>query len=276
MSKKVILNADDFGLTIHHNKAVLEGYQTGILTSASLCTNSDAFYDAVENVLSKCLNLRSGVHLNIMEGKALTNCRLLLDRNGYFNKGYLYLILNQHKKKLQEQIKQEFKAQIEMSLNHNIQIDHLDSHVHTHAIPQIFKIVCNLAKEYNIKYVRTQNEKPYLVYPEFLSYKFAVNLIKIGLLKYYTNQNKKIIKNLNLKTNDYTIGIGYTGMMNSDIVCKGLNKIKEGCVEAIIHPCKYDNSTKNSHFKEFEITQDLILKEKIKKLGFDFVSCKNV
>lgn len=269
---RFILNADDFGLTIYHNRAVLEGFQTGILTSASLCTNTDAFSDAVENILPKCPNLGLGVHLNIMEGRALTDCNLLTDSSNCFNKGYLYLILNQNNKELQNQIKQEFRAQIETALKHNVQIDHLDSHVHTHAIPQIFKIVCDLAKEYNIKYVRTQNEKPYFVYPEFLSYKFAVNLLKIGLLKFYTNKNKKVLETLNLNTNDYIIGVGYTGMMNSQTVEKGLKPIKEGIVEVIIHPCKYDDLQNDSHSKEFAITQDLILKEKIKNSGFDFIN----
>lgn len=274
MLKKFILNADDLGLTIYHNRAVYAGYKNGFLTSASLCTNTKAFFDALENVISKCPNLGLGMHLNIMEGKALTDCSLLTDKYGYFNKGYLYLILNQHSRKLQEQIKKEFKAQIETALKHNIQIDHLDSHVHTHAIPPIFKITCNLAQEYNIKYVRTQNEIPYWVYPKFLNYNFLINLIKIALLKYYTNKNKKIIRNSNLKTNDYVIGVGYTGMMNSDTVFAGLNVIEEGIVEGIIHPCKYTTQKTNSHSQEFEITQDLKLKENIKTLGIVFTNYK--
>lgn len=80
-----------------------------------------------------------------MEGKSLTDCPLLTDDDGYFNVGYGYLILNQHKKEILEQIENEFRAQIE-KVQANTTIDHLDSHVHTHAIPELFKIVCKLAK----------------------------------------------------------------------------------------------------------------------------------
>lgn len=95
ISKKFILNADDFGLSKYHNQAVLEGYNNGFLTSASLCANGEAFDSAVHNILPDCPNLGIAAHLNIMEGKALTDCPLLTNNEGSFNVGYGYLILNQ-------------------------------------------------------------------------------------------------------------------------------------------------------------------------------------
>lgn len=267
MNKKFILNADDFGLSLYHNLAVLKGYETGILTSASLCANTEAFEDAVDNVVLQCENLGIGVHLNIMEGKSLTCCPLLTDNDGYFNRTYAYFILNQNNKELLHQIENEFRAQIEKVLERNITVDHLDSHVHTHAIPEIFKITCKFAIEYNINYVRTQNEKLYLVYPEFLSYKFMINVVKILLLKYYTYKNKRNIKKYNLRTNDFIIGVGYTGMMSSKILLSGLSAITTpSTVETLIHPCKYD--VEDSHVKEFKITQNTTLQEDIENLGF--------
>ena len=274
MRQKFILNADDFGLSIHHNLAVLNGYKTGFLTSASLCTNiEDAFIDAINNIIPECKNLSLGLHLNIMEGKSLTNCPLLTDNKGYFKRSYCYLILNQNNKELLAQIENEFKAQIEKAVKYGIRIDHIDSHVHTHAIPKIFKITCKLAKKYNIDYVRTQEEKPYLVYPKCLSYKYIINLIKIVLLGFYTNKNKKFLKKQDLKTNDYIIGIGYTQMMDCDTIKSGLRKINDkNIIEAIIHPCQYNDNKNNSHVIEFAITQNIILKDEISKLGFTFTN----
>ena len=59
--------------------------------------------------------------------------------------------------KFLEQVEFEFRTQIETVMNYT-KVDHIDSHVHTHAIPNIFKIVARLAKEYNIPYIRTQHE----------------------------------------------------------------------------------------------------------------------
>ncbi len=265
---KFILNADDFGASKYHNDAVLEGYKTGILTSASLCTNMDGFMDAVQNVIPKCPDLSIGIHLNIMEGGSLTKSPLLADCNGNFYNSYLHLILKQHNKELLCAIENEFRMQIEKALEFGIKIDHLDSHIHTHAIPEIFKIVCRLAQEYNIKNIRTQREIPYII---DCNHKYLINFIKIILLAYFSSKNKKILKDYDLKTNDRTIGIGYTGMMTQSAILSGLKSIKNcNIVEAIIHPCRYQTNAKNSHSMEFEITQDENFKNEVIKLGFTF------
>ncbi|MBQ8460247.1 ChbG/HpnK family deacetylase [bacterium] len=278
INKKFILNADDFGLTQYHNQAVLEGYNNGFLTSASLCANGYAYENAVHDILPDCPNLGIAAHLNIMEGKSLTDCPLLTDTEGNFNKGYGYLILNQKRHSLLLQIEAEFKAQIE-KIQKDVKIDHLDSHVHTHAIPEIFKITCKLAKEYGIKYVRTQFEELYFIpkLEKHLNISYPINLIKIALLQYYTKKNRKVIDEFELKTNDFIIGVGYTGMMDSDAIEYGLKALDEDCIaEALIHPCKYNNSTKDSHTREFAITQNLTLKDTITRLGFDITNYKNL
>lgn len=278
INKKFILNADDFGLSKYHNQAVLEGYVNGFLTSASLCANGEAFDSAVHDIIPDCPNLGLAVHLNIMEGKALTDCNLLTDENGNFNVGYGYLLLNRKNKELLNQIEVEFKAQIDKCAN-TVKIDHLDSHVHTHAIPEIFEITCKLAKEYGIKYVRTQFEELYFIpkLEKHLNISYPINLIKIALLQYFTKKNRKTIDKYELKTNDFIIGVGYTGMMDSDAIEYGLKTIEEESItEALIHPCKYDNSTKDSHTKEFGITQNKTLQDSITRLGFDITNYKKL
>jgi predicted glycoside hydrolase/deacetylase ChbG (UPF0249 family) len=278
INKKFILNADDFGLTKYHNQAVLEGYNTGFLTSASLCANGEAFDSAVHDIIPDCPNLGIAVHLNIMEGKSLTECPDLTDNLGVFNVSYADLILNQKNKTFMAQIEKEFRAQID-KISKEIKVDHLDSHVHTHAIPEIFKLTCKLAKEYGIPSVRTQFEELYFIpkLEKHLNFSYPLNLVKIALLQYYTKKNRKVLDEYGLKTNDFILGVGYTGMMDSDAIEYGLKSIEEDCVvEALIHPCKYDNSTKNSHTKEFGITQNMTLKDSILRMGFEITNYKNI
>ena len=279
MKKKFILNADDFGMSEYYNKAVLEGVNNGILTSASLCANGENFDEAINIVIPQCPNLSVGVHLNIIEGKSLTECPMLTDENGYFNNGYISLILKSFNKKFMLQVEQEFRAQIEKIIN-STKVDHIDSHVHTHAIPNIFRLTARLAKEYDIPYIRTQYEKPYLVpsIKKHLNIAYMINILKIILLNTFTIINKPIVKKYGLITNDYLIGVGYTGMMDSKTVEYGLKSIKKECIsEALIHPCKYDNIfTPDSHYFEYLITQDNELSVKIKELGFDLISHSNI
>ncbi len=275
-NKKFILNADDFGMSKAFNRAVLDGYHNGFLTSASLCANGKAFNAAVNEIIPECPNLGTGVHLNIMEGRSLTKAPMLTNKRGKFNNSYLKLILKSTDYKFLEQVEYEFRTQIETVMNYT-KVDHIDSHVHTHAIPNIFKITAKLAKEYKIPFIRTQYEEMYFVpsIKKHLNFKYPPNILKILLLNSFTKINKKVVREYGLKTNDYLIGVGYTGLMDSKTIEYGLGAIEgDGIAEALIHPCSYAVSHKNQHYTEFLITRDKSLKDKINRLGFELTNYK--
>lgn len=254
------------------NKAVLGGYNSGFLTSASICANGDAFEAAVNEIIPECPDLSIGVHLNVIEGISLQN-------NEKFNNNYLKLIYLSNNSLFLEQIEKEFRFQIEKVLKYT-KPDHLDSHVHVHAIPKIFELTCKLAKEYDIKQIRTQFEKFYLVpdIKKHINIKYPPNILKILLLNHFTfHNNKKLIKQYELQTNDYILGVGYTGLMDDKTIYQGLCAINEDAVvEAVIHPCYYeDKTTIYPCQKEFMITQNMDLKDKIQRLGFDITNYKS-
>ena len=281
MSNKFVLNADDFGMSEAYNEAIKEGYSFGVLKSTSLTANGEAFDGAVEKVLPECPELGVGVHLNIIEGKSLNKeLNTLTDSEGNFNNSYIQMLIKAYKdKEFLEQVEKEFRSQIEKVRDKGINITHLDSHVHTHSIPPIFKIVCKLANEYGIKQVRTQCERFYIIPDLFihLSIKYFVNLIKVVLLKYFTIQNKITVRQNNLKTNDYLIGVAYTSMMSGLTVACGLDVLKNKrniVAEALIHPCRYEDGTIDNHFMEFLITKNKKLMDKIGRLNFEISNYK--
>ena len=275
-NKKFVLNADDFGMSNAFNTAVKEGFEAGILKSTSLVANGDAF-DAAVRVSEACPELGVGVHLNIIEGKSLgKDLRELTDANGNFDNSYGKLILKAYKPNnadFMEQLEYEFREQIEKVKDAGIKISHIDSHVHTHAIPPIFELVCKLAKEYDIKQIRTQHEHFYTI-PDIythLNLKYPVNLIKIALLNTFTAMNRAKVQKYELKTNDFLIGVGYTSMMNNLTVSCGLSALKDReniTAEALIHPCRYDDGKIDGHFTEYRITQSEKLKTKIEQMGY--------
>jgi predicted glycoside hydrolase/deacetylase ChbG (UPF0249 family) len=270
MRKIFILNADDFGMSKTRNEAIFDGYKNGFLKSASICTNGDEFDDAVRNILPQCPELGIGVHLNIIEGKALVKRSSLTDKKGFFNKSFFQILQKSKDKIFLQDIENEFRAQIESGQKY-INFDHLDSHVHTHAIPNLFKVADKLAREYKIPYIRTQYEKMYSV-PDIrkhLNFKYPVNILKILLLNSFTKKNKKTISSL-LKTNDLLIGVGFTGMMDEMTIEYGLRAAKEGVVEALIHP---DTEGKT---REYELTKNRMLEDKIAQIGFQLTNYRNL
>jgi hypothetical protein len=272
-NKKFIINADDFGISKELNKAVLKGHLNGFLTSTSICANGEAFDSAVYEIIPECPNLGIGVHLNIIEGNSL------LDGEP-FTKGYGALILSSYNKKFLQKVEAEFRLQIEKIMKFT-KISHIDSHVHVHAIPNYFEITCKLAKEYGIKQVRTQYENFYITpnLMKHLNFKYPPNLLKIALLNSFTLKNKKLLKEYDLKTNDYLIGVGYTGLMDDKTVLAGLESLpnEDMIVESLIHPHFYQFPEKNNqHYKEFLITQNKDLQDKIRRLGFVITNYKGL
>ncbi len=281
--KKFILNADDFGMSQAFNTAVLEGYSSGILKSASLVANGEAFEEACQEVIPACPDLGVGVHLNVIEGKALCqDLDKLTDGDGNFNNSFGMLLLKSLNTKdniFMEQLEKEFRAQIEKVLAHT-GVSHIDSHVHVHSIPRIFELAAKLAKEYEIKQIRTQYEKPYIIPDVFrhLTVKYPVNLIKVALLNFFTLINENTVQKYGLHTNEYLLGVTYTSMMNSLAISYGLMAIRYDKVitEALIHPCRYEDGTVDNHFTEFQITKNMKLKEKIEKLGYEITNYREL
>jgi len=279
VAKKFILNADDLGKSHALNQAVLEGYTGGILKSSSLMANGEAFDEAINTVIPQCPDLGIGIHLNIIEGKALcSDVKTLTDEEGNFNNSFINLLVKAYSPKNQEflaDVEREFRVQIEKIMS-KTKVYHIDSHVHVHAIPRIFEIACKLAKEYGIRQIRTQFEKPYIV-PEIQKHTnlvYPVNLIKVALLNTFTLINDSTVREYELNTNDYLIGVTYTSIMDSKTIAYGLKAItnKDIVAEALIHPCRYEDGTIDNHFKEFLITKHQRLLEKINEMGYEITN----
>ena len=279
MVKKFILNADDFGISKSLNRAILEGYQYGLLRSASLVANGDAFEEATTSIIPQCPDLGVGIHLNVFEGFALCDdLTTLTDSNGRFNNSFLKLLIKSYNPKEKDffpELEREFRRQIEKIMS-KTKVTHIDSHVHIHAIPRIFELVCRLAKEYGIKQVRTQFEKPYIIpdLKKHLTFKYPINIIKTMILGFFTVFNEANIHKYELQTNDYLIGILYTSMMDALTISYGAmaTKYDNIVVEALIHPRRYDDGTVDNHFYEYLLTKNKKLKEKIEKLGFEITN----
>jgi len=264
----LIINADDYGISEDNNLAILEASKFGLLKSTSVMVNTPyCNYNILEALLDN-ESFRICLNLNIIEFKTfkkdLNPKSMLYNEKGQYNNGFVSLMMKSLDKEFLNEVEEDFRLQIEEALQH-FQPAHLDSHVHIHAIPNIFKIVCKLAKEYNIPYVRTQFENPYLV-PEIkkvLSKTNIINLAKVFLLDLFTILNQKTLKQYGLNTNNYLIGIHYTGNMNAKTLYYGyLANSKEGYLtEALLHPTK--DQIKTNNYIEYLSLLDIDLLEKL-------------
>lgn len=129
---KLIINADDLGLSKGVNEGILSTYKEGVVNSASLMVNMHAFEDAVAVIKNNSLE-GIGLHFNFTEGIALTNkLRTIVDKDGNFLRDFVNIPNLNH-----EEIYLEMEAQFHKATKAGVNISHLDSHHHVHMAPKV-------------------------------------------------------------------------------------------------------------------------------------------
>lgn len=229
--KKVIINADDFGLCEGVNAGIIKAFREGILTSASLMTNTPGFEQAVE--LAKANpSLGIGLHLNIVRGKPLTEfskISSLLRQDGYFYGSVYPLFLGLIRKKIKmEEVEREWRAQIEKGLSAGLNLTHLDSEKHVHTFPPLFTLTLKLAIEYKIFRVRFINERC-LAWP-------PTQIAKAWLVAYWGFRIRPHLKAAGVKTVDHFYGFCQAGRISAQWLKKVLKKLPCGTSEIMTHP----------------------------------------
>ncbi|MDY5279037.1 carbohydrate deacetylase [Sharpea porci] len=145
--KKLIINADDFGLSDGCNQGILQGHQEGLISSTTVmmtCPNIEKTIALLRNVD----DLGVGVHLCITSGRPLTDGQSFRDKDGSFKKRNTYL----HGIDCDiEEVYQEWKAQIDTFIKLAGRMpDHFDSHHHIHLMPRFLSVTRKLSQEYNL------------------------------------------------------------------------------------------------------------------------------
>ena len=155
---RLIINADDFGISRGVNIGIIEAADAGIVTSASLIVNLPGFTDALDRALS-CPALSLGLHLNFTVGRPLTAAPSLTRRSS----GEFYplpmLVARASLGLLNaSDIARECLAQIDRMTEAGFLPTHLDSHRHVHAHPAISSVVARAAASRGVFQVRVPCE----------------------------------------------------------------------------------------------------------------------
>ncbi len=154
---RVIINADDFGYSHEINIAIQKAIEEKKISSTTIMANAPFYEEAVE-IAKKFNGVSYGVHLNIIEFKPLTNGVVfskynLIDNDGCFIEGAVFCIKD-FPEELKRAIKEEWTAQVLKVRKSGIDISHIDSHQHVHAIPALQSILIELMEELDIQKCR--------------------------------------------------------------------------------------------------------------------------
>jgi len=201
-------------------------------------------------MLIKNENIRKVLHLNIMEGKAISrNLTFLTNKKGEFFRSWQRLVFEYYclystKKKalIRQEIKEEYRNQVTLycSKMQTKEIN-IDSHQHTHTIPFVTDILIELIDEMDIDVVnvRVTKEKFFWAYESFNDLKnyFGINFLVHFLLNHLSDKMIKKFDALDIPYNEAFVGVLFSGDMTYTAIQKGLAKVKDAkTVEVLLHP----------------------------------------
>jgi chitin disaccharide deacetylase len=156
MPLKIIVNADDLGISEEVNDAIFQAMSKGFVTSTTVLSNGRAMKGSLKN-LSLLPRCSIGIHLNLSEFQPL--CResrrglaSIIDENGHFNGNAIREV--KIGVPMMRAIFQEWCSQIENLAAMGVEISHLDSHHHVHTIPRLLPVLVALRRRYGISKVR--------------------------------------------------------------------------------------------------------------------------
>ena len=166
--RRLIVNADDFGISETVNEAVIRAFTEGMLTSCSLMVTGEAFEHAV-GLAHAHPGLAVGIHLVTVLGRAVlpsAEIPTLVDAAGNFAANSVVAGLKYYfSPQARRELRRELSAQFEKFAATGLRLSHIDGHLHMHVHPVVFQAAVELGTRYGVRRMRVPHEE----------YRLAVN-----------------------------------------------------------------------------------------------------
>ena len=228
---RLIVNADDFGISEAVNRGIVEAHDRGIVTSTSLMAVGPAFEHAADLARSRP-RLAVGVHLTLTEQRPMTAALGFATADGTFPPHATQLLRQTLRKQVPlPDVRRELDAQIERVRAAGIAISHLDGHQHVHVLPGVAQVVAELAAAYGISAVRYPAERlrGYML----RNAKYLRRVAEQAALNLFCRQSPLH----RLRRSDAFVGFYFGGRLDEGSLTTVLDHLPaSGTVELMCHP----------------------------------------
>ncbi len=233
--KRLVVNADDFGLAPEVNEAVERAHRHGVLSAASLMVAAPVASDAVARA-RRLPTLRVGLHLVLVEGDAITpaaDIPALVDAAGRLRTDRVsYGSAVAFSPSVRRQIQREIRAQFEAFRATGLPLDHVNTHQHYHLHPWLTNEILAIGGDYGMTALRVPAEPRALLanveptWPSMLS----------GIIAPLAALMRARAQAAGITVADRVFGLAWSGAMTEDRVAGLIARLPEGQSEIYLHP----------------------------------------
>jgi predicted glycoside hydrolase/deacetylase ChbG (UPF0249 family) len=248
--KRLIINADDFGLAPGVNRAIMELQNAGALSSATLMANGPYFSPAVYMAFAQP-GLAVGCHVVLVDGSPCLRpgeVPSLLDPrdSSSFRVTVGSFVNDLLRGRIRgREIEAEAVAQIRRIQSSGLTVSHIDSHKHLHAFPRVLAPLLRAARHCGVNCVRNPFEPGWSLRATRSG--GAMRRMQVQLMRSQRKTFYRITKEHAMRTADGSIGLLATGVLDDLVLRSLLRAMPEGTWELVCHPGYMDDALEKAH-----------------------------
>jgi predicted glycoside hydrolase/deacetylase ChbG (UPF0249 family) len=237
--KRLIINADDFGLAPGVNRAIIELQQAGALSSATLMANGPFFSPAVYMAFAQP-SLAVGCHVVLVDGSpclrpaevpSLVDPRNPSSFRNTVGSFFADLLRGRIR---EEEIEAEAVAQIRRVQSSGITVSHIDSHKHVHAFPRVLAPLLRAARQCGVRCVRNPFEPWWSL--KATRPAGAVRRMQVHVMRTQGRAFSRLTREHDMMTADGSMGLLATGVLDDSVLRSLLRAMPTGTWELVCHP----------------------------------------
>ena len=289
--RRLIINADDFGLTAGVNRAIAEAHRHGVVTSATLMAGGVAFAEAVQFAQS-LPQLSVGCHVVLVDGAPLLPANqvgtLLATGNGNaeFRRGLGEFASAALRGRIDPgQVEAEATTQMRKLQSAGITLSHFDTHKHAHMFPALLRPLLRAARACGVRAVRNP-------FAPVRPLAFAHLLRRPRLWKRYSQVMglrrlldgfRRDVQEHEMFTTDGTFGIVTTGALDLRLFEAIVGCIPEGTWEFVCHPGYNDaelggvrTRLRESRVQELQVLTSPEARAALERYGIELISFREL
>ena len=243
--KRLIINADDFGLAPGVNRAIVELQQAGALSSTTLMATGPYFSPAVYLAFAQP-GLAVGCHVVLVDGSPCLRAdevASLLDPqdSSSFRITVGSFVRDLLRGRIRgEEIEVEAVAQIRRIQSSGLTVSHIDSHKHLHAFPRVLAPLLRAARHCGVHCVRNPFEPRWSLRATRTG--GTARRLQVQLMRSQRSTFCRLTREHAMCTADGSIGLLATGVLDDAVLRSLLRAMPEGTWELVCHPGYIDSA----------------------------------